>query len=64
VDMLPGSLERLNLVDVLLGQDLLRSYRVTLDVAGRSLWLRGNVPPTATENERVDNLEASREGGN
>ena len=64
VDMLPGPLERLDLVDVLVGHDLLRSYRVTLDVAGRTLLLQGNLPPTAPAQERVDDFEASRDGGN
>jgi predicted aspartyl protease len=63
VDMLPGSLERLDLVDLLVGHDLLRSYRVTLDIAARTLLLQGNVPPTVLADERVDNLEASRDGG-
>jgi len=64
VDMLPSSLERLDLVDVLLGHDLLQSYRVTLDLAGRRLVLQGDVPPTAPTHEQVDNLKISRESGN
>jgi hypothetical protein len=64
VDTLPGSLERLDLVDVLVGHDLLRSYRVTLDVAGRTLLLRGNLPPAGPALERIDGLEDSRVGGN
>lgn len=36
---LPGDLERLDLVDVLVGHDLLARYRVEIDLAGRALRL-------------------------
>jgi hypothetical protein len=36
---LPADLERLNVVDVLIGHDLLARYRVEIDLPGRRLTL-------------------------
>jgi hypothetical protein len=63
VDLLPVSLERLDLVDVLVGHDLLSSYQVTLDLARRTLLLRGHLPPAAPARVRPDDLETAH-GGN
>ena len=48
LDTIPNELERLDLVDVLLGHDLLAPYELTIDLKNRVLELRGDVPtPTA-----------------
>ena len=46
VDTIPTELDRLHLVDVMLGHDLLAFYRLTIDLPGRVLELRAasNVP--------------------
>jgi len=48
LDTIPSELERLDLVDVLLGHDLLAPYELTIDLNRRVLELRGERPvPTA-----------------
>jgi hypothetical protein len=41
LDRMPGELEKLDLVDVLMGRDLLWPYRLTIDLRERVLRLRG-----------------------
>ncbi len=51
VDTLPSDLERVDAVDVLVGRDLLASYRVTIDMNARVLRLRpAGASPGADEN--------------
>ena len=40
--LLPSALEKADLVDVLLGQDLLAPYRVTIDLTRRYIYLEPN----------------------
>jgi len=49
LDTMPGELERLNLVDVLVGRDLLWPFRVTIDVRRRRLLLVGDGPPRSPQ---------------
>ncbi len=51
VDTIPTELDRLHLVDVMLGCDLLAPYRLTIDLPARVLELRAasQVPPAAGE---------------
>jgi hypothetical protein len=52
IDRLPSELERLDLVDVLVGRDVLWPYRLTIDLRQRVMRLRGGpqspVPPVET----------------
>ena len=48
VDTLPGSLERLDLVDVLVGHDLLGSYQVTIDLAAANVAAAGPLAARGT----------------
>jgi hypothetical protein len=48
VDTLPVELERADAIDVLLGRDLLASYRVTIDMSARVLRLQGAAASSAT----------------
>ena len=41
MDKIPAVLEHLDLVDVLVGRDLLGRYQLTIDLPGRALQLRG-----------------------
>ncbi|MBI3840254.1 MAG: aspartyl protease family protein [Planctomycetia bacterium] len=45
VDTMPKELERLDIVDVLMGHDLLWPYQVTIDLGRRVLLLQGGPPP-------------------
>ncbi len=51
-DRIPRELERIDVVDVLLGRDLLWSYRITIDLPQRVMWIDGGsttpIPPTNT----------------
>ncbi len=51
LDTMPQELERLDLVDVLVGHDLLWPYRVTIDLAGRRLLLAGAAPTAVFQPE-------------
>ncbi len=52
VDTIPPELDRLNLVDIMLGRDLLAPYQLTVDLPGRELALRpGAAASTATQDE-------------
>src|SRR5262249_38679118 len=44
-DTIPAVLERLDLVDVLVGRDLLGGYELTIDLPARVLRLRGELKP-------------------
>jgi hypothetical protein len=46
-DTMPNELERLDLVDVLVGHDALWPYRLTIDLPGRVLRLEGEAPRQA-----------------
>jgi hypothetical protein len=51
-DTMPGELDRLNLVDILLGHDLLWPYELTIDLEARVLELRsGTSPPSSKQEE-------------
>jgi hypothetical protein len=52
-DRIPVELERLDVVDLLVGHDLLWQYRVTVDVAGRVLLLDGGTTDPAPPEERM-----------
>ncbi len=47
VDTIPKELDRMNLVDVMLGHDLLWAYRLTIDLPSRVLQLHAGTSPTA-----------------
>jgi hypothetical protein len=53
LDRLPNDLERLDLVDVLLGRDLLWAYRLTIDLPQRVLYLEGGPDLPAPPQERI-----------
>ncbi len=48
LDTIPSELERLDLVDVLLGHDLLAPYELTIDLRSRVLELRSDAPALPT----------------
>lgn len=52
LDTIPAALERLDLVDVLVGRDLLGRYQLTIDLPGRVLQLRGEPSPPALTDRR------------
>jgi len=57
LDTLPNELERLDLVDVLVGHDVLWPYRLTIDLGQRVLWLEGEAPRRAPPRGREDATE-------
>jgi len=61
LDILPADLERLDLVDVLVGHDLLAPYQLTIDLQRRVFELRGNPPTPAPARPKTLALETTRE---
>lgn len=53
LDRLPNDLERLDLVDVLVGRDLLWAYRLTIDLPRRVLYLEGGPDVPKPPEERI-----------
>lgn len=63
-DTMPAELDRLNLVDVILGHDLLWPYRLTIDLRRRVLELRPGTSPPANEPQgSPSNVEVRRDDG-
>jgi hypothetical protein len=58
-DTMPGGLERLDLVDVLVGHDLLRHFQLTIDLRERVLRLCGTAPPSAIDARGVGDARTS-----
>jgi hypothetical protein len=59
-DTLPPELDRLNLVDVIVGHDLLWPYELTIDLPRRVLELRAGGNPTAAGPAVADNDDGSK----
>jgi hypothetical protein len=57
VDTMPRELDRLHLVDVMMGRDLLKRYRLTIDLPGRVLKLE-----RSQENQRLPQTAAMDNG--
>jgi hypothetical protein len=56
-DTIPNELDRLNLVDVMLGHDLLWPYQLTIDLPARLLELRSGTSPPVSHSPIPDNRE-------
>lgn len=63
LDTMPGELERLDLVDVLVGHDVLWPYRVTIDLRQRVLRLEGEAPRQAQTSGHVEAIESETATG-
>lgn len=63
LDTMPHELERLDLVDVLMGHDVLWPYRVTVDLRERVLRLEGEAPQQALTGARDEAPRGEKEVG-
>lgn len=63
LDTMPHELERLDLVDVLVGHDVLWPYRVTIDLQQRLLRLEGEAPQQALTGASDEAADGNSPGG-
>jgi len=57
IDTLPSDLDRLNLVDVILGHDVLGPYQLTIDLPGRVQQLRPGTAKAGKEAAAEDRMD-------